>query len=158
MYEKLSKALRYAAYGSLVLGLSFLSSAGYIQLKAEMAQLLIARAYHQQLSTNLPHKPWPWADTTVMAKLIIKQHTDYILANASMRNLAFGPTHMSDSSLPGTFGNSVIVGHRDTHFEKLKDIQLGEIIQIEKDGVRVQYRVAETAIVDQSEVNVMQHL
>jgi sortase A len=154
----LSDVLRWATYACLAIGLILISSAGYIQSKAQVAQLLIARAYQKQLDTNEPQKPWPWADTVVMAKLIIKQNADYILADASMRNLAFGPTHVSHTAKPGTYGNSVIVGHRDTHFEKLKDVELGELIQIEKDGVRIHYRVAEKMIVDDTEVAVMESL
>lgn len=154
----LSDLLRYATYACLMLGLILISSAGYIQSKAQVAQMLIARAYHKQLETNIPHKPWPWADTLVMAKLIIKQKADYILADASMRNLAFGPTHVSYTAEPGTYGNSVIVGHRDTHFEKLKDVELGELIQIEKDGLRIHYRVAEKLIVNETDVAVMESL
>jgi sortase A len=156
--SSLSIALRYASYSCLALGLSLVASAGYIQTKADLAQLLIARAYQLQLTSNTPQKPWPWADTNIMAKLIIKEHADYILADASMRNLAFGPTHMSQTAMPGSYGNSVIVGHRDTHFEKLKDIQLGESIQIERDGIRIHYVVSETAIVDESEVAVTEQL
>jgi hypothetical protein len=44
----------------------------------------------------------------------------YILAGASGRNLAFGPTHVSSKSIPGEKGNSVIIGHRDTQFNSLK--------------------------------------
>jgi len=158
MADSLSKMLHYAAIACMLIGLGLVSSAAYIQTKAELAQLLIARAYRLQSATNEPQKPWPWADTSVIAKLIIKQHTDYVLADASMRNLAFGPTHMSHTSVPGSYGNSVIVGHRDTHFEKLKDIQLGEIIQIEREGIRIHYRVAETAIVHESDVAVSAQL
>lgn len=158
MASSLSDILRYAAYCCLAMGLGLITSAGYIQTKAEIAQLLIARAYEHRVNTDSPQKPWPWADTTILAKLIIKQQTEYILADASMRNLAFGPAHMSQTAIPGTYGNSVIIGHRDTHFEKLKDIQLGEIIQIERDGIRIHYRVAETAIVDESEVDVIERL
>ena len=45
--------------------------------------------------------------------------------------MAFGPGHLSASSLPGQPGNSVIAGHRDTHFNFLQYVEVGESLVIE---------------------------
>jgi sortase A len=141
-----------------MIGLTLLVNASYIQLKAELAQVLIASAYAQQIATKTPHKPWPWADTQVLAKLKIGNQTDYILADANMRNLAFGPAHMSQTSALGEQGNSVIVGHRDTHFSHLQDVKVGEIIYVQLPDKTTEYRIEEIAIVDESEVSVIDGL
>ncbi|HNP37498.1 MAG TPA: class D sortase, partial [Woeseiaceae bacterium] len=72
-----------------------------------------------------------------------------VLAGGSGRTLAFGPGHLSASALPGERGNSVIAGHRDTHFRFLKDLGIGESIRIETvDGVFHQYEVIDLDVVD----------
>jgi sortase A len=141
-----------------LVGFILVVSASYIQLKAKLAQVLIASAYTQQLITNSPQRPWPWADTTVLAKLEIGDNTHYILADASMRNLAFGPAHMSQTSALGEQGNSVIIGHRDTHFSHLQHIKVGQPIFVQQVGKNTEYRVEEIAIVDASEVSVLDNL
>ena len=72
-----------------------------------------------------------------------------MLAGGSGRTLAFGPGHLGASALPGDVGNSVIAGHRDTHFAFLGDIEPDELIGVESfDGVRHLYKVTGTYIVD----------
>ncbi|MGB3726298.1 MAG: class GN sortase [Glaciecola sp.] len=137
-----------------LIGLALLTSGFYIQLKAQMAQLLIAHAYQQQRTTNESIKPWPWADTHVAARIKIKHQWMYVLFGASARNLAFGPTVIANTSLPGTRGNSVVVGHRDTHFEVLQHVHVGERIKVERNGTTIDYEVIDTAIVDQSSISV----
>ena len=155
--RRLSKQSLFAA-AIFMVGLTLVVNASYIQLKAELAQVLIASAYAQQIATQTPQKPWPWADTKVLAKLTIGERSDYVLANASMRNLAFGPAHMSQTSALGEQGNSVVVGHRDTHFSHLQDVKVGESIYVQLPDKTTEYRIEEIAIVDESEVAVIDNL
>jgi sortase A len=72
-----------------------------------------------------------------------------VLAGGSGRTLAFGPGHLSASSLPGERGNSVIAGHRDTHFSFLRDVEIGESLAVETiDGSKHLYKVVGIDIVD----------
>jgi len=59
-----------------------------------------------------------------------------VLEGSSGRNLAFGPTHDPASVLPGETGNSVIEGHRDTHFGALQVLRVGDVIRVERSGGR----------------------
>jgi sortase A len=95
--------------------------------------------------------PWPWADTWPVARLQAKngQVRQIILAGGSGRTLAFGPGHLSASAMPGERGNSVIAGHRDTHFRFLKDLAVGEMLSVETvNGVLVHYEVIDLDVVD----------
>jgi sortase A len=78
-------------------------------------------------------KPWPWADTYPVARLTLGRASGglMVLEGASGRNLAFGPTHDPASVLPGERGNSVIEGHRDTHFGALQALKMGDVIRVE---------------------------
>ena len=123
--------------------------------KAHTAQYLIADAWHKTRLTNTPVKPWPWADTHPLAKLSFAGQEQYVLAGASGRTLAFAPGHMSATPLPGEQGNSVIVGHRDTHFSGLSKLVLGDIIHLQSLTTTQQYRVQSLNIVHQSQTEVL---
>ena len=79
-----------------------------------------------------------------------------VLAGASGSSLAFGPGHLFGTSLPGQQGNSVIVGHRDTHFKFLRLLRTGDLITVQNGNKRLpNYLVTETQIVTKYE---LQHL
>lgn len=143
---------RYAAIASVVLGIAFLWQAGWIHAKALLAQVLIAHAWEQARNGAADAKPWPWADTHPVARLTLLDPAPRrftVLAGASGRNLAFGPVHDSASVLPGDIGNSVIAGHRDTHFRALRDVDPGERVRIERaDGNAMEFVVVDRRIVD----------
>lgn len=44
-----------------------------------------------------------------------------------------GPGHLPGSPLPGARGNAVISAHRDRHFSRLDELQLGDTIRTETD-------------------------
>jgi sortase A len=95
--------------------------------------------------------PWPWADTWPVARLTAKSGDVnlIVLAGGSGRTLAFGPGHLSASALPGEVGNSVIAGHRDTHFSFLRDIEIGDSVLVERIGGRKHlYKVIGIDVVD----------
>ncbi len=94
----------------------------YIKAKAVLAQHLLEQAWARTQAGDHQVKPWAWADTWPLARIVIpSQHKTYILlAGDSGRTLAFGPGHHTGSPLPGEPGNSMISGHRDTHFSFLQ--------------------------------------
>jgi sortase A len=122
----------------LCLGFWQMGQGAYIPAKAWLAQELMQRAWTRAVEDSDRQVPWPWADTWPVARLSAKSgDVDLIvLAGGSGRTLAFGPGHLSASALPGESGNSVIAGHRDTHFNFLRDIEIGESLVIERIGGR----------------------
>jgi sortase A len=81
----------------------------------------------------------------------------FVLAGASGRTMAFGPGHVDGTPLPGEPGNSVVSGHRDTHFAFLRRLRAGDPIVVERrDGRRLQYTVSETLVVDRRDAWVTQ--
>lgn len=135
----------------LCLGFWQLGQGAYIPAKAWLAQELMQRAWRQAEAGIEQPAPWPWADTWPVARLSAKSgEVDLIvLSGGSGRTLAFGPGHLSASSLPGERGNAVIAGHRDTHFAFLRDVEIGESLLIETvSGVKHLYKVIGIDIVD----------
>lgn len=128
---------------------------GYIYAKAMTAQWLIKDAWQHTLETGEQTPPWAWADTWPVAKLSLKGSELYVLAGASGRNLAFGPTHLSHTAKPGKPGNVAIAGHRDTHFRLLKDLQKGDSLILESVTGRHSYQVTDTRIVHENQVDLL---
>ena len=80
-----------------------------------------------------------------------------VLAGANGAALAFGPGHLTTSAPPGVSDNSVIAGHRDTHFAFLKALQPGDALQLQAlDGVVHHYTVTDTQVVHETDTRVLQ--
>jgi sortase A len=135
----------------LCLGFWQFGQGAYIPAKAWVAQELMNRAWQRTEGGAGPAAPWPWADTWPVAKLSARQGDVelIVLAGGSGRTLAFGPGHLSISALPGQVGNSVIAGHRDTHFQFLRYVDVGDSLHVElPDGRRHLYEVVHIDVVD----------
>ena len=136
----------------LLVGLLQLGSAGYIHAKAHLAQILIGDAWAKTLvSGGVVEKPWPWADTWPVARLEVPRHQVdlYVLSGASGNALAFGPGYEQASAKPGQAGVTVIGGHRDTHFEFLRNIKANTLLSLQlPSGQRRAYQVSGSRIVN----------
>ncbi len=135
----------------LCLGFWQFGQGAYIPAKAWMAQGLMNHAWQRAESSKSKPAPWPWADTWPVARLRAKEgDIDLIvLEGGSGRTLAFGPGHLSISSQPGERGNSIIAGHRDTHFQFLQYLEVGERIEVElPEGRKHLFQVTNLDVVD----------
>jgi sortase A len=147
----LMSPLRAAAGVLLAAGLWLVADGLWIPAKAALAQHLMGRAWDEAQAGGTNARPWPWADTQPVARLTVPRlGIDHlVLAGASGRVMAFGPGHHPGTAPPGASGNTVISGHRDTHFSFLADLAPGDALTIEAaDGRRREYRVSGREIVD----------
>ncbi len=131
-------------------GLVLTAYALYIPVKAQVAQVLLERAFAESLATGQPVKPWSWADTWPVARISVPRldESTIVLAGGSGQALAFGPGHLTGTPLPGDRGTSVIAAHRDTHFNFLGDLVPGDEIAVERaDGMTGRFRVTGSRVV-----------
>jgi sortase A len=63
--------------------------------------------------------------------------------------------HIADTALPGSQGNVGVAGHRDGFFRPLKDIAIGDLIEVTTAGRLDRYRVTQTWIVEPRDVWVL---
>ena len=127
----------------------------YIHAKAQVAQILLHAAWDRQRETGIAARPWPWADTHPVARLIAPaQDADVlVLSGASGRTLAFGPGHLDGSAQPGDPGNAIVTAHRDTHFRFLKSVAPGDELTIERpDGGKRHFRIRTSYVADYREL------
>jgi sortase A len=142
---------RILAFLILIVGLCFLVSGSWIQIKAVVAQELLERSWQQTLEHGGPVQPWPWADHWPVAQLkLLRTGSELIvLRGDSGSSLAFAPGWNTKSAKPGEQGVTVISGHRDTHFKILKDTAIGDLIEVvTPQGEAVNYQIKTIEIVD----------
>ena len=135
----------------LAVGAWQIGEGSWIYAKARFAQYLLQRAWSRTLAGETVIKPWPWADTWPVARLMVpSKNIDLIVLNGAYgRTLAFGPGYAESSALPGSVGTTILTGHRDTHFSFLKRLTRQDEIVIETaTGRRLRYVVSESRIVD----------
>lgn len=133
-----------------IIGLILFGQGAYIHAKAMVAQVLLARAFETTLATGAATKPWSWADTWPVARIEVKRlHARAIvLAGSSGQALAFGPGHVERTADAGERGVAVYSAHRDTHFAFLKNVVVGDEIDVTRqDGRTFRYKVDANSVV-----------
>ena len=131
-------------------GLILFGQGAYIHAKALLAQVLLERAFNATIATGHPTKPWSWADTWPVARIEVKRigASAIVLAGSSGQALAFGPGHLESTAEAGERGVAVYSAHRDTHFAFLKNVVVGDEINVTRhDGRTFRYRVDATSVV-----------
>ncbi|MCP1829453.1 MULTISPECIES: class GN sortase [Bradyrhizobium] len=141
-----------------LIGLILFGQGAYIHAKALLAQVLLERAFTQSIATGQPVRPWSWADTWPVARIEVKRlHASAIvLAGSSGQALAFGPGHVEQTVDAGERGVAVYSAHRDTHFRFLRDVTIGDEIDVTRsDGKTFRYRADRSSVVrfDQSGID-----
>lgn len=145
-------------------GIPGLGQGLWLKGKAELAQWLLEKAWQRStlapieggprglmgptaIGANL--KPWPWADTQPIGRLIIPDLRSnwVVLAGSSGRNLAFAPTLLDGSQTPSKGGVTVVSAHKDTHFKPLQDLRPGSLASWVSPELEVKhFRLEETFI------------
>lgn len=132
-------------------GLWQTGSGAWIYMKAQLAQVLLQRAWAGTLAGQQDVKPWPWADTWPIARLVVPSPgiDQIVLEGAYGRTLAFGPGHVESTGPLEESGSIILTGHRDTHFRFMEKLQTGETILLQaRTGVWHRFRVRDRQIVD----------
>ncbi len=133
------------------IGLAIFAYGAYIPIKAQLAQYLIHQAWQQAQGKGQVVKPWSWMDSHPVMRMRSKKHKkDLIVLNGDTGNvLAFAPGFNPKSYAPGE-GTTLISAHRDTHFEFLKDVVLGDEFELStiNDARKYRYSVDEVKIIN----------
>lgn len=78
-----------------------------------------------------------------------------VLEGASRHSLLLGPAHLSGSAVPGSGGNSVIAGHRDTFFRHVHSLRSGDDIYIQRSDKQFHYVVVRKKVVEPTDLSVL---
>jgi len=141
-----------------IIGISTFAYGAYIPIKAEAAQYMIKSAWNVSNKTGYQVKPWNWMDSHPVMRLKSAKHNqDLIVLEGDTGNvLAFGPGRNIESSHPGNRGTTLISAHRDTHFDFLEYVTLGDKLEVDSIYSKrdYQYQVSDIQIIDSDKVDI----
>ena len=146
-----SPARRWLGRALMASAMLLAANAAWLPAKAALAQQLLQSSWRSAQADGRAHRPWPWADTHAVAKLVQPRLgvSQVVLAGDSGRPLAFGPGWAQSSAAPGSgLGTTVISGHRDTHFAWLRDLRREDAVTLETAQGPREFRVASMQVVD----------
>ena len=106
------------------------------------------QAWRQAVSTSAPPPLGILRVSRLRVEAAVLEGTD-----ESTLNRAVG--HITGTAQPGTAGNVGIAGHRDSFFRALKDVAIGDTIDLATPAGPVVYRVEQTWIVTPDDVWVL---
>ena len=78
-----------------------------------------------------------------------------VLEGSDDATLSRGAGHIEDTPFPGEAGNVGIAGHRDTVFRPLRNIQVGDPLELTTPDRLYRYRISKTLIVGPDDVYVL---
>ena len=141
-----------------IIGISTFAYGAYMPIKAEAAQYMIQSAWNVANKTGYQVKPWNWMDSHPVMRLQSTKHNqDLIVLEGDTGNvLAFGPGRNIESRHPGRAGTTIISAHRDTHFDFLEDVAIGDRFEVDSIYSQddYQYQVSDIKIIDSDKVDI----
>jgi sortase A len=146
-----TKVMTALGLALVLIGLWQTGSGAWIYVKAHLAQVLLQRAWAATLAGQQEVKPWPWADTWPVGRLVAPNHgiDQIVLEGADGRTLAFGPGRFESRTSARDVGAMILTGHRDTHFRFLETLQTGETLHLQaRTGLWRRFTVRDIQIVD----------
>jgi sortase A len=147
----LRKTARTACIALSLIGVAAAASGAIVPVKAGISQFLLNQAYEAGVASGQPQKPWGGADMKPIGKISVARLgvSEIILDAGSREAMRAGPTLMPGSAGLGDLGTSIIAAHRDTHFAFLKDLQVGDTLDVSNaNGITATYRVTRMQVVD----------
>jgi LPXTG-site transpeptidase (sortase) family protein len=148
-----------------------LLAAGILALLWAGGQLAYAKTYQLYLTSKLSALPLlenkqtgaslqstpPLRSGDLVGRLDIAESriSVVVLEGVEDETLVVAAGHVPGTALPGSNGNIVIAAHRDTFFRKLREIHVGDRIQLSTARGTFGYSVSSTEIVRPSETRVL---
>ena len=116
-----------------MLGCYFTYEVIKIELKAQIGQILLEKAWNKTLIEGEPISPWSSFDSTPIFKLEIPKHkiSQIVLNRNDGQTLAWGPGYHIESFHPIENKITAISSHRDSHGAYIKNLQIGDIIKLQ---------------------------
>jgi len=139
---------------TIIFALLIILHSAWMPTKAWLSQQLIMHSWEQSQKTKLPSPPWPWADTTAIAKMNITRlnKSMVLLKGTDPTTLAFSAGVMHEYSTLTHHSPFVVAGHRDSHFSFLQALTIKDVIVLSDIyGTTQSYEVESINIVDSNQ-------
>ncbi len=151
---------RYLPAFLMAVGLALLVYVGSQYASMYLEQRRLAREWERQ--QQQPAESAPQVHRASVSDGLTRLSIPKISLNAivvegtSHRDLLLGPGHIKSTARPGTPGNSVITGHRDTFFRHIYELNKGDVVTVQRDGKTYRYEVTGKRIVNPEDVSVLE--
>ena len=148
------KLMRGTCYFLLTLGVAALGYVGYVSADSKSYQEVEKEKFsHTALTPN----PGVLREGDVIGEIQVPRLglEAMVVQGESARDLQRAVGHISNSALPGEWGNVALAGHRDTFFRPLREIRAGDEIRFRTAGKTFEYRVESIGVVGPRDTKVL---
>jgi sortase A len=144
--------MRALSWILFVIGVLCIATYGILAVQAHVHQQELRAA----LEKGLPDAP-TFSEGDLLGKLEIPRLrlSVMIMEGVANKTLRLGGGHIPGTAYPGAPGNSGFAAHRDTFFRELRNVRKDDLIQFTTRSHTISYRVASTAVVNPSDVDVL---
>ena len=151
----LADMLRGACYFFLVLGIFALGYVGFVSAGSHVYQAVEMKKLDQAGPLVEPHV---LAEGEVIGEIEVPRLglNAIVVQGDSPASLTLAVGHLSDTALPGEWGNVALAGHRDTFFRPLRDIRVGDGIRFKTRERTFEYRVESIEVVAPTDIQVLE--
>jgi sortase A len=149
-----TKLMRATCYFLLTLGVAALGYVGYVSADSNAYQAVEKEKFTQTVVT---HQPGVLREGDVIGEIQVPRLglDAMVVQGESPSNLQRAVGHISNSPLPGEWGNVALAGHRDTFFRPLRDVRAGDEIRFRTPRETFKYRVESIEIVGPRDTKVL---
>lgn len=150
-----TRILRGASYFFLAFGLLALAYAGFVFVDAHSYQALEMKKFEPP---GLLYEPHMLLEGEVIGEIQVPRLdlNVMVVQGDSPASLRRAVGHLSESALPGEWGNVALAGHRDTFFRPLRDIRLGDEIRFTTSVRSFEYVVESIEVVAPTDIRVLE--
>jgi sortase A len=144
----------------IILGAFLLAYVGVEYYTMYSSQRQLAREWQQQqerakLQPSDKAEIKPVSDGLTRISIPRINLTAVVVEGVGHKQLLLGPGHIKETPVPGADGNSVISGHRDTFFRHIYELNKGDVITVERNGMTYNYKVTGKKVTDPSDLSVL---
>ncbi|MBZ5514493.1 MAG: class D sortase [Acidobacteriia bacterium] len=146
----------------LSLGVMALAYCGMVMVEAAAGQArareVLKHLRAQFLAGSWSHSSWAPAPGSVVGSLENPRIglSVMVLEGTDGNTLKLGAGHLTGSGLPGGGGNMVIAGHRDTFFRPLRNVRVGDVIDLISPEGTDHYEVVWRRVVAPDDIGALQ--
>ena len=159
-----AKVMRATCYFLLTVGVAALGYVGYVSADSKAYQVVEKEKFTQAMEREtliqavVSHRPAILREGDVIGEIQVPRLglDAMVVQGDSAGNLQRAVAHISNSALPGEWGNVALAGHRDTFFRPLRDIRAGDEIRLKTAEGAFEYRVQSIEIVGFRDTQVLE--
>jgi len=150
-----TKILRGTCYLFFAFGIFALGYAGIVFADSHIYQAVEIQKFER---TSPPPIPRILAEGDILGELQVPRLglDAMVVQGDSIADLRRAVGHLSNSAMPGEWGNVALAGHRDTFFRPLRDVRLGDEIRFQTRERSFVYVVKSIEVVAPTDTRVLE--